>query len=89
MAYDPELHEGLLKNDWKRIDYIVTDSTMLYDIRTRGGPMLIIDQALNNAMLRAEFQAQDRDQRVDIKIYQVIHKQAPSVVDLDDGRTQQ
>ncbi len=73
MAYDPELHDGLLKDDWRRIDYIVTDSSMLNDIRTRGSAMSIIGQALNNAVLRAEFQAQDRDQHVDIRIYQVMH----------------
>ncbi len=79
VAYDPELHDGLLKNDWKRIDYIVTDPAMLNDIRTRGGPMSIIDQALDNSVLRAEFRAQDRDQNVDIRIYQVMHKPAPQV----------
>jgi hypothetical protein len=80
VAYDPEIHDGLLKNDWNRIDYIVTDPAMLTDIRTRGGPMSIIDQALDNSVLRAEFQAQDRDQNVDIRIYQVMHKPAPQVV---------
>src|SRR3989442_4468560 len=79
VAYDPELHDGLLKNDWKRIDYIVTDPAMLNDIRTRRGPMSIIDQALDNSVLRAEFRAQDRDQNVDIRIYQVMHKPAPQV----------
>ena len=74
VAYDPELHSGLLKNDWNRIDYIVTDPSMLNDIRSRGGAMSIIDQALNNSVLRVEYQAQDRDQHVDIRIYQVIHK---------------
>jgi hypothetical protein len=74
VAYDPELHNGLLKNNWNRIDYIVTDPAMLNDIRSRGGPMSIIDQALDNSVLRVEFQAQDRDQLVDIRIYQVIHK---------------
>src|SRR3989441_4436168 len=79
VAYDPELHNGLLKNDWNRIDYIVTDPAMLNDIRTRRGPMSIIDQALDNSVLRAEFRAQDRDQNVDIRIYQVMHKPAPQV----------
>jgi 4-amino-4-deoxy-L-arabinose transferase-like glycosyltransferase len=75
VAYDPELHNGLLKNDWRRIDYIVTDPDMLKDIRTRGGPMLILDQALNHSVLLAKFQAEDRDQHVDIQIFQVIHQQ--------------
>lgn len=77
VAYDPELHNGLLKDDWNRIDYIVTDANMLNDIRTRGGAMSILDQALNHSVLRARFQAQDRDQQVDIRIYQVIHKPSP------------
>jgi len=83
VAYDPEIHDGLLKNDWNRIDYIVTDTSMLNDIKTRGAPMLILEQALNNSVLRAEFQAQDRDQHVDIRIYQVLHPQASPIVDIN------
>jgi 4-amino-4-deoxy-L-arabinose transferase-like glycosyltransferase len=75
VAYDPELHDGLLKGDWNRIDYIVTDTTMLFDIKDRGGNMAIIGDALNHAVLQADFQAQDRDQHIDIQIYQVIHRQ--------------
>jgi 4-amino-4-deoxy-L-arabinose transferase-like glycosyltransferase len=75
LAYDPELHDGLLKNDWNRIDYIViSDPTMQNDIRTRGGNMAIIDQALHNSVLLADFQAQDRNQHLDIQIYQVVHR---------------
>jgi hypothetical protein len=47
---------------------------MLNDIRTRGGNMSIIDQALNNSVLLADFQAQDRNQHLDIQIYQVVHR---------------
>jgi hypothetical protein len=75
VAYDPELHDGLLKGDWNRIDYIVTDTNMLFDIKDRGGKMAIIGDALNHAVLQADFQAQDRDQQIDIQIYQVIHRQ--------------
>jgi hypothetical protein len=81
LAYDPELHDGLLKNDWNRIDYIViSDSTMSSDIKTRGGNMLIIDQALKHSVLLADFQAQDRNQHLDIQIYQVVHKLASPVI---------
>ena len=79
VAFDPELHDQLLNDDWQRIDYIVTDSSMLYDIQNRGGQMVLIEQALNNSVLRAEFQAQDRDQHIDIRIYQVIHTSASSI----------
>jgi hypothetical protein len=75
VAYDPELHDGLLKGDWNRIDYIVTDISMLFDIKDRGGKMAIIGDALNHAVLRADFQAQVHDQHIDIQIYQVIHRQ--------------
>jgi hypothetical protein len=73
VAYDPGLHDGLLKNDWNRIDYIVTDPLMLSDLQARSGPMLLIAQALNNSSLRAEFQSQDSYQHADIRIYQVNH----------------
>ena len=77
LAYDPELHDGLLKDDWNRIDYIIiSDPTMLNDIRTRGGNMSIIDQALHNSVLLADFQAQDRNQHLDIQIYQVVHRKS-------------
>ena len=48
---------------------------MLFDIKDRGGKMAIIGDALHHAVLRADFQAQDRDQHIDIQIYQVIHRQ--------------
>jgi 4-amino-4-deoxy-L-arabinose transferase-like glycosyltransferase len=75
IAYDPQLHDGLLKGAWQRIDYIVTDTNMLNNIQTGGGKMSIISDALKHAILRADFQSQDRDQHVDIQIYQVIHNQ--------------
>src|SRR5205823_5905084 len=34
VAFDPELHDGLLHNDWNHIDYIVADAEMLKDIKT-------------------------------------------------------
>ena len=81
IAYDPELYNGLLQGNYDRIDYIVADSEMLNDIKTFGGPMLLIDQALQHSVLRAEFRADDHDSQIVISIYQVIHPQAPPVAD--------
>lgn len=78
VAYDPEIHDALLHNNWDRIDYIVTDSNMLYDIKTFQGPMLLIQQALQHSALRAEFQTDNQGQQTDIRIYQVIHNPSSS-----------
>jgi len=78
IAYDPELHDGLLQNNWDRIDYIVADSEMLHDINTVGGPMSLIHEALSHSIPRAEFRANDNDAQIVISIYQVIHKLDPS-----------
>ena len=88
MAYDPELHDGLLQDDWDRIDYIVADSEMLRDIATAGGEMVVIDSALKHSVLRQEFRQDDnetlkkgansREQQIVISIYQVTHKMPPS-----------
>ena len=77
IAYDPELYTGLLQGNWDRIDYIVADSEMLNDIKTFGGPMLLIDTALQHSVLRAQFSADDHDSKLVISIYQVIHKIQP------------
>lgn len=77
VAYDPELHDQLLQDDWNRIDYIITDSSMTYDIQTRGAPMALIKAAFAHSALRAEFQSIDRT--VDIQVYQVIHKTTPQI----------
>lgn len=71
VALDPEVHDTLLKGNWDRIDYIIADSEMLRDIRTYGGQMEIIDQALNHSVLVAEFTGDDFEY---MYIYQVIHK---------------
>lgn len=86
VAYDPELHDGLLQNNWDRIDYVVADSEMLHDIETVGGEMTLIRVALQHSVLRLEFRADDneqlkkdgtsrdqREQQIVISIYQVIH----------------
>ncbi len=80
VAYDSDLHHDLLKDNWDRIDYIVTDWTMLHDINDFGGPMLIIDQALHHSILRAEFGTENNDPLGIIQIYQVMHKQPPPTV---------
>ena len=79
IAYDPELYSGLLQGNPDRIDYIVADSEMLNDIKTFGGPMLLIDKALNHSVLRAQFRADDHDSQIVISIYQVIHQIAPPI----------
>jgi hypothetical protein len=78
VAYDPELHDGLLQGNWDRIDYIVADSEMLHDITTVGGPMRLIQSALQHSILRQEFRADDNDAQIVISIYQVIHKRSGS-----------
>jgi hypothetical protein len=88
IAYDPELHDGLLQGNWDRVDYIVSDSEMLHDITTLGGPMTLIADALHHSVLLQEFRADDNekllksgstnDQQIVISIYQVIHKLPPA-----------
>jgi hypothetical protein len=77
VAYDPELHDLLLQGNWDRIDYLVLDSEMLHDIKLSGGPMMLINTALQHSILRAEFRANDTENQIVISIYQVIHSQAP------------
>jgi transposase/4-amino-4-deoxy-L-arabinose transferase-like glycosyltransferase len=79
VGLDPALHDTLLKGNWDRIDYIVADSEMLHDIKTYGGGMDIINQALNHSVLRAAFFGDNYEY---IQIYQVIHTQigTPSAV---------
>ena len=80
VAYDPELHSGLLGNNWDNIDYIVTDTPMKYDIQHLGGDMTIINDALNHAVLRADFRPSRYDAQDAIQIYQVKHKNVSPVV---------
>ena len=93
MAYDPELQNGLLQNNWDRIDYIVADSEMLHDITSFGGPMLLIDRALGHSILRKEFRANENDKQIVISVYEVVHKQLPgaalggAAAGLQAGRT--
>ncbi|MHB8596611.1 MAG: phospholipid carrier-dependent glycosyltransferase [Ktedonobacteraceae bacterium] len=78
VAYDPELHDGLLDNNWDNIDYIVTDAPMKYDIQNLGGDMNLINQALQHSFLRVDFRPTKYDVQDAIQIYQVIHKNAAS-----------
>ena len=88
IAYDPELHDGLLQSNWDRIDYIVADSEMLRDITTLGGPMTVIAVALQHSVLLQEFRTDDNerlesnappgDSQIVISVYQVIHKLPPA-----------
>ncbi len=77
LAFDPELHDQLLQDNWDRIDYLVADSEMLHDIRSVGGPMTLIDDAFKHAILRQEFRANENGQQLVISIYEVQH-QVPS-----------
>jgi 4-amino-4-deoxy-L-arabinose transferase-like glycosyltransferase len=80
VAGDPELHQQALDNNPDRIDYIVADSEMLHDIRTTGGDMGIINDALQKSVLRVEFRADDQNLQIVIQVWQVIHKTPPSIV---------
>jgi len=77
VALDPEEHETLLKGNWDRIDYIVADSEMLNDIKTYGGQMMIIDEALNHSTLAVKFTGDNYEY---IYIYKVVHIYPPPVV---------
>ncbi len=79
VAFDPELYGGqALNHNWDRIDYIVADSEMLHDIQTySGGYMFLIQRALTNSTLRAEFRADDHNLQIVVDIYQVIHRFPP------------
>lgn len=81
VAYDPELYNQALEGNWDRIDYIVADSEMLNDIKTYGGPMDLIKTALEHSVLRADFRADDHNLQIVVQVYQIIHKNAQSVVD--------
>ena len=77
VAFDPELHDTLLQDNWDRIDYIVADPGMLQDINTNGGDMELIETALEHSILRVEFKGDENEL---IQIYQVIHTEpSPSV----------
>ena len=77
VAFDPELHDTLLQDNWDRIDYIVADPGMLQDIKTNGKAMELIDTALKHSILRVEFTGDDSQL---IQVYQVIHTAPPPEV---------
>ncbi len=79
VAYDPELHDDLLSDNWDNIDYIITDAPMLYDIEHLGGDMNLIDAALQHSFLRISFSPSKYDIQDAIQIFQVIHKNAPTI----------
>jgi hypothetical protein len=76
------LHDknGVLQDNWDRIDYIVADSEMLNDIKTYGGPMDLIKTAYEHSVLLADFRADDHNLQIVVQIYQVIHKSPAPVV---------
>ncbi len=73
VAFDPAIHDDLLKDDWNHIDYIVTDTPMLYDIQTLGGDMDIVDNAFQHSSLLAYFSINKNDVQNAIRIYKVNH----------------
>lgn len=73
VAFDPAIHDELLKDDWNHIDYIVTDTPMLYDIQTLGGDMDIVDNAFQHSTLLADFSINKNDVQNAIRIYKVNH----------------
>jgi 4-amino-4-deoxy-L-arabinose transferase-like glycosyltransferase len=80
VAFDPEIHDTLLKGDWNHIDYIVTDTPMLYDIQTLGGAMQIVNIAFQHSSLLADFRVYKNDLQNAIRIYKVNHTNpAPEV----------
>jgi 4-amino-4-deoxy-L-arabinose transferase-like glycosyltransferase len=72
-ALDPEVRDGLLHDDWNKIDYIVVDAQMLHDIAAPGGPMLLLDRAIHHAILRVTYQTDTHTADSTIQIYQVVH----------------
>ncbi len=79
VAYDPELHNGLLNNNWDNIDYIIADAPMKNDIQHLGGDMNLINLALQHSFLRADFRPTKYDWQDAIQIYQVVHQHAPAI----------
>jgi 4-amino-4-deoxy-L-arabinose transferase-like glycosyltransferase len=80
VAFDPEIHDLTLQNNWDRIDYIVADSEMEHDIENSGGGMDLIKQALDHSVLRAQFSADDHNLQIVIRVYQVQHKVPQPIV---------
>lgn len=71
--YDPDVRYTILHDDWRSIDYLVVDSSMMQEIRTHPSTMLLLDRALHHATLVQQFQANNGDPLATIQIYQVSH----------------
>ncbi len=85
VAFDPEIHDTLLKGDWNHIDYIVTDTPMLYDIQTLGGTMQIVNIAFQHSSLVADFRVFKNDVQNAMRIYKVNHTNpAPQVMNFNE-----
>ena len=68
VALDPAIHDALLESNWDRIDYIILDPEMLYQIQHEAG-MDLLKTALAHSVLRVDFKG-DNDYT---QIYQIIH----------------
>jgi hypothetical protein len=69
-ALDPQVATGELKGDWRQIDFLVVDSSMLSIIQS-DQRYFLLDQALHHAVLRVNFGSSTAGTL--IEIYQVIH----------------
>lgn len=69
-ALDPTIAVGELKQDWRTIDFLVVDSSILQTIQLDKRYSLL-NEALQHAVLRAEFGSSTNGTLVEI--YQVIH----------------
>ncbi|HEY6407767.1 MAG TPA: glycosyltransferase family 39 protein, partial [Ktedonobacteraceae bacterium] len=85
VAFDPEIHDTLLRNDWNRIDYIVTDSLMFNDIEHLHGGMELVNAALQHASLVADYMPYPSDHNDAIQIYQVNHIHIMPIVSVGTG----
>lgn len=69
-ALDPAIAAGELKQDWRRIDFLVVDRSLLQTIQL-DKRYFLLDEALQHAVLRAEFGSSANGTL--LEIYQVIH----------------
>jgi hypothetical protein len=67
---DPAIAAGELNHDWRKIDFLVIDSSVLQSIHL-DKRYLLLDQALHHAVLRAIFGSNANGTL--IEIYQVVH----------------
>jgi 4-amino-4-deoxy-L-arabinose transferase-like glycosyltransferase len=67
---DPAIADGVLNENWQKIDYLVVDATMLRQIRN-DRQYRLLNEALHHAILKAQYGSASNGTQ--ILIYQVIH----------------